>query len=104
MLDGVWRPGPMPEDLYKLINFPNEVGWMISSAKNTGSQLHIDPNLMGAWNLLLTGRKWWVVIPSREQASHFSCDAACSHPMWKDQQGNAWPWFENVLPQIQDRR
>ena len=28
-----------------------------------GSQMHTDPDFMGAWNLLLTGRKWWVVLP-----------------------------------------
>ncbi len=30
-----------------------------------GSQLHVDPDLMGAWNMLLTGRKWWAVLPYR---------------------------------------
>ena len=29
----------------------------------TGSQLHVDPDLMGAWNALLLGRKHWVIFP-----------------------------------------
>ena len=104
VLDGLWRPRPVPDDLFRLVNFPNEVGWMIASAKNTGSQLHIDPNLMGAWNLLLTGRKWWVVVPARIPVKELTCDSACSHPMWAKDQGNVWPWFEHVLPQLRDRR
>ena len=50
----------MPRDLYPRLGFPNDISWMILSGRNTGSQIHFDPDLMGAWNLLLTGRKWWV--------------------------------------------
>ena len=99
---GESEPEPLPEDLFRRLNFPNQVGWMIASAKNTGSQLHTDPNLMGAWNLLLTGRKWWVIIPAQVPASQFSCDETCSPS--QSEQSNAWTWFEHVLPQIKDRR
>ena len=34
-----------------------------------GSQLHIDPDHMGAWNLLLTGQKWRVVFPYEVNSS-----------------------------------
>ena len=102
MLDGLWKPEPLPDDLFERINFPNDVGWMIASGKNTGSQLHTDPNLMGAWNLLLTGRKWWVIIPAQLNARQFSCEESCS-PSQADH-SNAWTWFQHVLPQIKDRR
>ena len=76
---------------------------MIASGRNTGSQLHTDPNLMGAWNLLLTGRKWWVILPAILDARQFSCDESCS-PSSSGDQSNAWTWFEHVLPQIKDKR
>ena len=44
----------MPGDLYSR-HHDHGVGWMIVSGKNTGSKIHTDPDLMGAWNLLLTG-------------------------------------------------
>ena len=75
---------------------------MIASAKNTGSQLHTDPNLMGAWNLLLTGRKWWVIIPAQLDAAPFSCDTRCSPSYAQD--SNAWTWFNHILPQLKDKR
>ena len=34
------------------------------SGEHTGSQLHTDPDLMGAWSLLMSGAKWWVIIPT----------------------------------------
>ena len=64
VLEGAWRPSPMPRDLYPRLGFPNDISWMILSGRNTGSQIHVDPDLMGAWNLLLTGRKWWVIVPT----------------------------------------
>jgi len=73
------------------------------SAMHTGSQLHIDPDHMGAWNLLLTGRKWWTVIPYQAKTSEFTCDRACSHKSWGDG-SNSYMWFNHVLPQIRDKK
>ena len=28
----------------------------------SGSHLHVDPDLTGAWSYLVTGQKWWVVL------------------------------------------
>ena len=55
IIDGTWRPEPIYEDIYSSLGYFHEVGWIIFSAKNTGSQLHVDPDLMGAWNYLLSG-------------------------------------------------
>ncbi|XP_023337022.1 uncharacterized protein LOC111708023 isoform X2 [Eurytemora carolleeae] len=58
VLDGLWKPPPMPDDLYAITKYNNDLAWIIMSSRNTGSQMHTDPDFMGAWNLLLTGRKW----------------------------------------------
>ena len=58
VLEGTWRPPPIPRDIHSDLAYPSADGtwgWMILSAKNTGSQLHFDPELMGAWNLLVSG-------------------------------------------------
>ena len=39
--------------------------WIVLVVLVAGSQLHKDPDHTGAWNLLLTGRKWWAVLPYR---------------------------------------
>ena len=103
ILDGLWKPPPIPEDLYAATKYPNDLAWIILSAKNTGSQLHADPDLMGAWNLLLMGRKWWVVSPTPGTAiERISCSDTCS-PGSGDG-SNTWPWFKHVLPQLRDRK
>jgi len=103
VLDGFWKPPPMPDDLYSFTKYDNDLAWIIMSAMHTGSQLHIDPDHMGAWNLLLTGRKWWTVIPYQAKTSEFTCDRACSHKSWGDG-SNSYMWFNHVLPQIRDKK
>ena len=75
VLDGLWKPNPIPSDLYGPAQYNNDLGWIILSEKvkninrqnidmtlridvsfkASGSNLHQDPDLMGAWNLLLIG-------------------------------------------------
>ena len=102
ILDGLWKPHQIPKDLYTETKYPNDLGWMIFSAKNTGSQLHADPDLMGAWNLLLLGRKWWVVYQTNIPVERITCDESCS-PGFEDG-SHTWPWFVHVLPQLRDKK
>ena len=102
ILDGLWKPPPIPGDLYAATKYFNDLAWIILSSKNTGSQLHIDPDLMGAWNLLLMGRKWWVVSPTHIPIDRITCMTKCS-PGFQDG-SNTWPWFQQVLPQIKGKR
>ena len=102
ILDGLWKPPPMPDDLYTANKYHNDLAWMILSSKNTGSQLHVDPDLMGAWNLLLMGRKWWVVSPSYIPIERITCRTKCS-PGSKDG-SNTWSWFQHILPQLKGKK
>ena len=115
VLDGLWKPPPMPLDLYSPTQYDNDLAWIILSSANSGSQVgawqcqychqsmdygpiwlvlfssslctlhtaevvfllcqvHQDPDLMGAWNLLLTGRKWWAVHPAPLNIRHVDCN------------------------------
>ena len=56
--------GPIPEDLYKLTGYKNPYNWILYSQKMTGSHPHSDPDLTGAWNYLISGRKYWVILPT----------------------------------------
>eukprot|EP00088_Acartia_fossae_P008738 TRINITY_DN14196_c0_g1_i2.p1 TRINITY_DN14196_c0_g1~~TRINITY_DN14196_c0_g1_i2.p1 ORF type:complete len:288 (+),score=38.92 TRINITY_DN14196_c0_g1_i2:56-919(+) len=103
ILDGLWKPKPIPDDLYTATKYNNDLAWIIMSSKNTGSQLHFDPDHMGAWNLLLTGQKWWAIVPYEANVDDFTCISDCSHPDWEDG-SNAYPWFQHILPQLKDTR
>ena len=65
-LFGNMKPAPIPEDIYPTIGYQNDLNWMILSNKDTGSDLHNDPDVMGAWNYLINGKKHWVVFPKGE--------------------------------------
>ena len=102
IMDGLWKPPPIPDDLYGATKYPSDWGWLIMSAKNTGSQIHIDPDLMGAWNLLIMGRKWWAVSPVNFPIDKITCDEKCS-PGFEDG-SNTWPWYQHLLPQMRARK
>jgi hypothetical protein len=98
LLDGLWKPPPIPSDLYGPTHYSNDLAWHILSAAGTGSQLHQDPDLMGAWNLLMVGRKWWALHPSPLPPGSMDCDTACS-PGSEDT-SYSLPWFAHMLPQL----
>ena len=36
VLDGLWKPPPLPPDLYSLTDYDNDLAWVILSAAGTG--------------------------------------------------------------------
>ena len=57
------KPSLIPKDLYHATGYENDYNWVIMSQAYTGSQLHGDPDLTGAWNYLIHGYKHWVIFP-----------------------------------------
>merc|ERR1719158_12895 len=74
VLDGLWKPKPIPSDLYLPAQYNNDLAWIILSEKASASNVHQDPDLMGAWNLLLIGRKWWAIHPAPLALSTINCN------------------------------
>jgi len=102
MMDGLWKPGPFPRDLYELTQYNNDIAWTIMSGRNSGSKIHIDPDVMGAWNALILGRKWWVIVPSEIPFMQLVCHPDCS-PGSKNP-NHVWPWFSHILPQLRNKK
>jgi len=102
VLDGLWKPNPIPSDLYGPAQYNNDLGWIILSEKASGSNLHQDPDLMGAWNLLLIGRKWWAIHPAPLHLSNINCNGECSHNVNEAQ--STFSWFHHVVPQLRRQR
>jgi len=102
-LFGNMKPAPIPEDIYPTIGYQNDLDWMILSNKDTGSDLHNDPDVMGAWNYLINGKKHWVVFPKGDAADfELSCDRRCSEYVTSGD--TVKMWFNSVLPQIQHKQ
>ena len=79
--------------------------WMILGPKNSGSNLHIDPLGTSAWNMLLFGRKLWVLFPpetaeialkSTQRIEGSSAHAGAG----RERDFCAAGWFVNVLPHL----
>ena len=70
------KPSLIPNDLYHATGYENDYNWVIMSQAFTGSQLHCDPDLTGAWNYLIHGYKHWVIFPPCKCSKiHFRTDS-----------------------------
>eukprot|EP01125_Pyxidicula_operculata_P009508 TRINITY_DN312_c0_g2_i1.p1 TRINITY_DN312_c0_g2~~TRINITY_DN312_c0_g2_i1.p1 ORF type:complete len:410 (+),score=84.23 TRINITY_DN312_c0_g2_i1:62-1291(+) len=63
-------PSFFTDDLYSIDNqirefFP-KYKYMVIGGNRTGSNMHVDPKLTGAWNTLLSGRKKWILLPPND--------------------------------------
>ena len=96
------RPEPIPEDMYQVSGIQTDYQWLIMSQANTGTSLHLDPEYTMAWNTVLSGRKWWVLMPPELSPSSFSCDPSCSKT--KEGEISILSWFTHILPQMRDRK
>ena len=72
------------------------------SGGGTGSQLHTDPDLTGAWSLLLSGAKMWVILPTELPLGEVTCSPECSPD--QHNQSLSSHWFSHILPQLVERR
>jgi histone arginine demethylase JMJD6 len=83
--------------------------WMILGPQNSGSNLHIDPLGTSAWNMLLIGRKLWVLFPPHTQESALKSAQRMAMTRSSDEEKAAGEregdycaagWFVNQLPNI----
>ena len=58
--------------------------WMIIGPKNSGSNIHIDPLATSAWNMLLIGRKLWILFPPDIDESELKSAASLSSESKED--------------------
>ena len=92
------KPPPIPSDIYSKVGYQNDLNWVIASNKNTGSHVHQDPDLTGAWNYLINGLKWWVVFPRGFDSDDLQCDPSCSNG-----ETETGSWFTHILPQLRNK-
>ena len=71
------------------------------SGLKIGTKMHVDTVLADAFNALIRGEKWWVVLPKDlyEFRDEYSCDPKCSEP-FDNFQRITGVWFTHILPQI----
>ena len=91
-------PEPLPQDLYRGAEMATDYQWLILSQAGTGTALHMDPAYTIAWNSLISGRKWWALLPKHLPAEPFLCSPSCSATQEGDISQAAW--FHHVLPQL----
>ena len=65
--------------------------------------MHIDPLFTDAFNALIKGKKWWVIIPRDlyEFPEHFTCLKTCSGE--SDSTNFFYDvklWYSHMLPQL----
>ena len=62
----------------------------------------MDPSYTMAWNTVLRGRKWWVLLPPELPHEQLECSRACSKPKLDELSPIAW--FTHILPQLRGRK
>ena len=102
LLEDYSSPQPIPEDLFAVSGVATDYQWMIMSQANTGTSLHLDPEYTMAWNTVLSGKKWWVLMPPELAPTLFSCDTSCSKT--KEGDISILSWFTHVLPQLRGKK
>lgn len=60
-----WIPECFGNDLFTVLGDKRpDDKWLIVGPARSGSTYHKDPNATSAWNVVLRGRKYWIMFPS----------------------------------------
>ena len=64
--------------------------------------MHADPLYTDAFNALLKGAKWWVVMPKDlyEYSNELTCLESCSEKVAVNYHNDVRLWYIHILPQI----
>ena len=91
-------------DLFNISGIQTDYQWAILSQANTGTGLHLDPDYTVAWNSLLTGVKYWALLPLEvgpPLENVFTCSAECSES--REGEISVEAWFSHLLAQLRGR-
>merc|ERR1712048_669771 len=74
--------------------------WLLIGNRRSASKWHVDPNKTSAWNAVVRGRKWWILLPP-------GCPPPGVHPS-KDGAEVTQPvslveWFMNFYKELRKR-
>eukprot|EP00090_Calanus_glacialis_P031463 TRINITY_DN5196_c0_g1_i2.p1 TRINITY_DN5196_c0_g1~~TRINITY_DN5196_c0_g1_i2.p1 ORF type:complete len:477 (+),score=100.44 TRINITY_DN5196_c0_g1_i2:326-1756(+) len=102
LLDEFSTPEAVPMDMYAAAGIPTNYHWVIINQADTGTELHMDPPYTMAWNTVLRGRKWWVLLPPELPHEQVVCNRLCSKTKLGD--FSTMSWFTHILPQLRGRK
>lgn len=58
LFDDYSKPAPVPADYFEKAGMLTDYQWLILSMKDTGTELHTDPEYTSPWNTVFSGYKW----------------------------------------------
>lgn len=70
-------PCPFKEDLFSVFGrLRPEYAWLVIGPRRSGSTFHKDPNGTSAWNAVIKGTKYWLLVPPhlKPPGTHVSAD------------------------------
>ena len=70
--------------------------WVIIGPSRSGTGIHIDPLGTSAWNALISGHKWWVMLPT-DTPKHM---ITVPKGEGQHQSGEGIQWFQKVYNKI----
>ena len=93
------------EDIFPLLPFDRRppFRWILVGPPRSGTRMHIDPLDSSAWNVVVSGRKRWVLL-----SPELSKDMALGKMVWNSQEKTdgrspqAIYWFSEILPRVRE--
>ncbi len=102
------RPHFFRTDLFDLVDFNRRPPqrWLCVGPQNSGSHMHLDPLNTNAWNSLLHGRKYWLLlspnVPENIAMGKPFVPKAVSGQPDPARHETVAGWFIDVLPKLRD--